>query len=57
MDQCMADVTDIPEVRENDTVTLLDETLSVQWMADLLETNVDEIVCGISKRVPRFYRE
>lgn len=57
MDQCMADVTDIPEVRENDTVTLLDETLSVQWMADLLKTNVDEIVCGISKRVPRFYRE
>jgi alanine racemase len=27
----------------------------VLWMADLLNTNVDEIVCGISKRVPRIY--
>lgn len=57
MDQCMADVTGIADVQEKDTVTLLDETLSVEWMAGLLQTNVDEIVCGISKRVPRIYCE
>lgn len=57
MDQFMVDVTDIGEVRRGDTVTLLDDELSVLWMADLLDCNVDEIVCGISKRVPRIYEE
>ena len=57
MDQCMVDVTDIPGVQRGDTVTLLGDRLSVQWMADMLHTNVDEIVCGISKRVPRFYKD
>lgn len=55
MDQFMVDVTDIDDVKRGDTVTLLDEHLSVLWMADLLDANVDEIVCGISKRVPRIY--
>ena len=55
MDQCMVDVTDIPDVERNDQVTLLGAGLSIQWMADLLETNVDEIVCNISQRVPRVY--
>ena len=57
MDQFMVDVTDIGEVRRGDTVSLLDDKLSVLWMADLLDCNVDEIVCGISKRVPRIYEE
>lgn len=57
MDQFMVDVTDIGEVRRGDTVALLDDKLSVLWMADLLGRNVDEIVCGISKRVPRIYEE
>lgn len=56
MDQFMVDVTDIDDIQRGDTVTLLDENLSVLWMADLLGVNVDEIVCGISKRVPRIYR-
>ena len=55
MDQFMVDVTDIGEVKRGDTVALLDDELSVLWMADLLDRNVDEIVCGISKRVPRIY--
>ena len=57
LDQCMVDVTDIPDVQRGDTVTLLGDRLSVQGMADMLHTNVDEIVCGISKRVPRFYKD
>lgn len=57
MDQFMVDVTDLPEVKRGDTVTLLDDELSVLWMADLLEKNVDEIVCDISKRVPRIYED
>ncbi len=55
MDQCMADVTDIPDVERNDIVTLLGDGVSIEWMADLLETNVDVIVCSISARVPRVY--
>ena len=56
MDQFMADVTDIPGVVRGDTVHLLDgDKLSILWMADLLEANVDEIVCAITGRVPRVY--
>ena len=55
MDQMMVDVTDIPNVKRGDTVTLLDDTLTIHWMADLIDVNVDEIVCGITKRVPRVY--
>ena len=55
MDQFTVDVTDLPEVHRGDTVVLLDDELSILWMADLLDTNVDEIVCNISKRVPRVY--
>ena len=57
MDQFMVDVTDIPNVQRGDTVALLDDHVSVLWMANLLDVNVDEIVCGISKRVPRVYEE
>ena len=57
MDQFMVDVTDIPNVQRGDTVALLDDHVSILWMANLLDVNVDEIVCGISKRVPRVYEE
>ena len=57
MDQFMVDVTDIPDVQRGDTVALLDDHVSILWMANLLDVNVDEIVCGISKRVPRIYEE
>lgn len=57
MDQFMVDVTDIPHVQRGDTVALLDDDVSILWMANLLDVNVDEIVCNISKRVPRVYEE
>lgn len=57
MDQFMVDVTDIPNVQRGDTVSLLDDHVSILWMANLLDVNVDEIVCNISKRVPRVYEE
>lgn len=56
MDQFMADVTDIPGVARGDRVELLNgKELSILRMADALDANVDEIVCGISARVPRVY--
>ena len=61
MDQMMADVTDIPGVQVGDTATVMgrdgDEMISADEIAALAETIGYEIVCGISKRVPRVYTE
>lgn len=55
MDQFMVDVTDIPGVERGDEVLLLGGEMTIQRMADLLDANVDEIPCGVSKRVPKVY--
>lgn len=55
MDQFMVDVTDIPDVRRGDPVTLLGGSMTVQRMSDISGLSIDEIVCGISGRVPRIY--
>ena len=55
MDQMMVDVTDIPDVQRGDVVTLLGDGISIVEMADMLQINVDEVVCRITKRVPRVY--
>ncbi len=53
MDQFMVDVSEIPDVQRGNVVELLGENMTILAMADLLDKNVDEIVCGVSKRVPR----
>lgn len=59
MDQFMADVTDIPEARENDRVTLLgrdgDIYISAEEIGALSGRFIYELVCDIGKRVPRVY--
>lgn len=59
MDQFMVDVTDIPEAKELDEVTLMgrdgDEFLSVDTLAELSGRFPYEFVCDIGKRVPRVY--
>lgn len=59
MDQTTLDVTKIPNVGVGDTVTLLGldgrERVEATEMAAWLDTISYEIVCGISKRVPRVY--
>ena len=59
MDMCMVDVTDVPEVRVGDVVTVIgsdgsEENTWDDW-ADQLGTISYELVCGINKRVPRLY--
>jgi len=59
MDQCMADITDIPNVVPGDTVVLLgskEEGLCADDLAGIVGTISYEIVCGIGKRVPRIYQ-
>ncbi len=57
MDQLMADVTDIPDVHEGSVVTLIgkdgDECITADELAALSGTIGYEIVCGISRRIPR----
>ncbi len=59
MDQCMVDLTDIPEARVGDDVIIYGDgtgnTMNIQAMADLLNTNKNEVVCKFSIRTPRVY--
>ncbi|ADL08644.1 alanine racemase [Thermosediminibacter oceani] len=59
MDQCMVDVTDIPGVQPGDEVELFgtgeNGGVTADEIAKIVGTIPYEIVCGISKRVPRIY--
>ncbi len=58
MDQVMVDVTDLPEAREGDEVTLFGSpTLTADEAAKWLHTINYEITCMVSGRVPRKYIE
>ena len=59
MDQMMVDVTDIPGVEPNDRVVLVgrydDEAITMEEISARADSFNYEFVCGISRRVPRFY--
>lgn len=59
MDQCMIDVTGIDDVKVGDEVVLFgqqgDNFISIDEVAEKLGTINYEIVCMISRRVPRVY--
>lgn len=56
MDQCMADVTGVGEVRVGDEVVLFGSALvPVDEVASLLNTINYEIICMVSNRIPRVY--
>ncbi|MDE6679274.1 MAG: alanine racemase, partial [Ruminococcus sp.] len=58
MDQLMIDVSDV-ETHSGDIVTLIgtdgNESITADELANLYGTIGYEVVCGISKRVPRIY--
>lgn len=56
MDQCMVDITDIPQVNPGDPVVMMGEKgICANNLADIVGTISYEILCGIGKRVPRVY--
>ena len=57
MDQMMVDVTDIPEAREGDAVTLLGGSIGVDEYAEWGKLNRNECLARTGKRVPRIYLE
>lgn len=60
MDQCLCDVTHIPDVTVGDEVVLIgkqgDQEITADEVAEKAETISYEILCGISESVPRVYR-
>ena len=59
MDQLMLDVTNIPDIKTGDEVTIFgqdgESNISINELANLAGTINYEIMCMISKRVPRVY--
>ncbi|PJI07854.1 MULTISPECIES: alanine racemase [Clostridium] len=59
MDQCMIDITDIPGVKVGDEVVIMGESDGKKFTADdiaeIIGTINYEVICMISKRVPRVY--
>ncbi len=59
MDQFMVDVTDIPDVKQGDEVTLIgqdqDEVILMDVLGDLSGRFNYELACDLGKRIPRNY--
>ena len=55
MDLCMVDVTEISDVCVGDEVTVFGPELPLEEKADTVGTIQYEMLCGISRRVPRVY--
>lgn len=59
MDQVMADVTDVPDVKEGDDVIIYgdghDDAMTFAEVADLLDTIKNDILCSLTTRPPREY--
>ncbi|MBQ9348821.1 MAG: alanine racemase, partial [Oscillibacter sp.] len=57
MDMCMIDLTDLPDVHVGDAVEIFGTRQRADDLAALLDTIPYELVCAVSKRVPRLYLE
>ena len=55
MDLCMVDVTDLPDVRVGDEVTVFGDGRPIEELAELAGTITYELTCAVSPRVPRVY--
>ncbi len=55
MDMCMIDLTDLPEVNLESLIEIFGEAQSVEDLAARAGTIPYELLCSVSKRVPRVY--
>lgn len=59
MDQCMADLTNVPDAEIGDTAIIYgdgsENTANIQEISELAQTNKNEIVSRLSLRPPRIY--
>lgn len=57
MDMCMIDLSDIPEAAVGSEVELFGENVRIEKLAEAAGTIPYELLCAVSKRVPRVYKE
>lgn len=57
MDMCMIDLTDLPEVSVGDVVEVFGGHADINKLAAAAGTISYELMCGVSKRVPRIYKD
>ena len=55
MDMCMVDLTDLPQVNVGSEVELFGSENSIEKLSDAAQTIPYELLCAVSKRVPRVY--
>lgn len=55
MDMCMVDLSDLPEVGVGSEVEIFGERSSLLKLSDAAQTIPYELLCAVSKRVPRVY--
>ncbi len=55
MDMCMIDVTDLPQLKTGDEVEVFGGNILCETDAKLCGTISYELLCAVSKRVPRYY--
>ena len=55
MDMCMIDLTDLPETGVGDEVEVFGERARLEKLAESAGTITYELLCAVSKRVPRLY--
>jgi len=56
MDMCMIDLTELPEAKVDSPVEIFGEHASLDALAAAAGTIPYELLCSVSKRVPRIYR-
>lgn len=56
MDMCMADVSHLPDVAIGDEVIIFGKDYPAEILANKTDTISHEVLCNISKRVPRVYK-
>ena len=56
MDMCMIDLTEVPEAKVDSRVEIFGEHVSLDELAEAAGTIPYELMCSVSKRVPRVYK-
>lgn len=56
MDMCMVDLSALPDVKVGDEVEIFGENNSILALSEYAQTIPYELLCSVSKRVPRVYR-
>lgn len=57
MDMCMVDLSEIPEAAVGSEVEIFGESAGIEKLAEAAGTIPYELLCAVSKRVPRVYTE